>query len=222
MEINSKTTKAEMEAYIKELEAKIAASKKEEKESAATEETSKVSTSTVSAASATPVINVTVPTTDVTFVYLSNSMGYIKTANVELHMNIYGEEFTVTKSQFDEVAGKYRSWFERGVLAVSHKNIDIAVSKSLPTDVDMALTKEKLNSVGKMSASELEDLWNSLSNSNQKHCLVAHVKRKIIEKDPLYMNREKVDLFNRLTDGAFRREQDELSGRYKYYQTDMD
>lgn len=214
MEINSKTTKAEMEAYIKELEAKLKAD---------SGKTAAVATATTaSAQTATPVVNVTVPTNEVTFVYLSNSMGYIKTANVELHMSIYGEEFTVTKSQFDEIAGKYRSWFNRGVLAVSHKNIDIAVAKSLPTDIDNALTKEKLDSVGGMSAAEIENLWNSLTNSNQKHCLVAHVKRKIIDGDPVYMNREKVDVFNRLTDGAFRREQDELSGRYKYYQIDVD
>lgn len=160
------------------------------------------------------------PTTDVTLVHLSNSMGYIKTTNTEIHMNVYGEEFTLSKSQFDEVAGKYRHWFERGVLAVSYKNMDVAVAKGLPTDVDLALTKEKLNSVGSMSVSEIEDLWNSIT-LNQKHCLAAHVKRKIIDGDSAYKDRAKIDLFNRLTNGAFRREQDEASGRYTYYQTDM-
>lgn len=214
MDINSKTTKAEMEAYIKELEERLAAAKKTDTE---------VPTSTsvqTTAATTTPIINVTMPTTDVTLVHLSNSMGYIKTTNTEIHMNVYGEEFTLSKSQFDEVAGKYRHWFERGVLAVSYKNMDVAVAKGLPTDVDLALTKEKLNSVGSMSVSEIEDLWN-LITLNQKHCLAAHVKRKIIDGDPAYKDRAKIDLFNRLTNGAFRREQDEASGRYTYYQTDM-
>lgn len=214
MDINSKTTKAEMEAYIKELEERLAAAKKTDTE---------VPTSTpvqTTAATTTPIINVTMPTTDVTLVHLSNSMGYIKTTNTEIHMNVYGEEFTLSKSQFDEVAGKYRHWFERGVLAVSYKNMDVAVAKGLPTDVDLALTKEKLNSVGSMSVSEIEDLWNSIT-LNQKHCLAAHVKRKIIDGDSAYKDRAKIDLFNRLTNGAFRREQDEASGRYTYYQTDM-
>lgn len=214
MDINSKTTKAEMEAYIKELEERLAAAKKTDTE---------VSTSNpvqTTVATTTPIINVTMPTSDVTLVYLSNSMGYIKTANTEIHMNVYGEEFTLSKSQFDEVAGKYRRWFERGILAVSYKNMDVAVAKGLPTDVDLALTKEKLNSVGSMSVDEIENLWNSIT-LNQKHCLAAHVKRKIIDGDPAYKDRAKIDLFNRLTNGAFRREQDEASGRYTYYQTDM-
>lgn len=214
MDINSKTTKAEMEAYIKELEERLAAAKKTDTE---------VSTSNpvqTTVATTAPIINVTMPTSDVTLVYLSNSMGYIKTANTEIHMNVYGEEFTLSKSQFDEVAGKYRRWFERGILAVSYKNMDVAVAKGLPTDVDLALTKEKLNSVGSMSVDEIENLWNSIT-LNQKHCLAAHVKRKIIDGDPAYKDRAKIDLFNRLTNGAFRREQDEASGRYTYYQTDM-
>jgi hypothetical protein len=214
MDINSKTTKAEMEAYIKELEERLAAAKKTDTEVSAS---NSVQTTVATTA---PIINVTMPTSDVTLVYLSNSMGYIKTANTEIHMNVYGEEFTLSKSQFDEVAGKYRRWFERGILAVSYKNMDVAVAKGLPTDVDLALTKEKLNSVGSMSVNEIENLWNSIT-LNQKHCLAAHVKRKIIGGDPVYQDRAKIDLFNRLTNGAFRREQDEASGRYTYYQTDM-
>ena len=46
-------------------------------------------------------------------------------------------------------------------------------------------------------------------------------KKKFIENDPKYRNREKIDLFNRLTDGGFTREQDELSGRYKYSPIEM-
>lgn len=220
MDINSKTTKAEMEAYIKELEAKLTASNKTETVKADAPVVSTVQTVGATATASTPIINLTMPTTDVTLVYLSNSMGYIKTINTELHMNVYGEEFTLSKSQFDEVAGKYRRWFEKGILAVSYKNMDVAIAKGLPTDVDLALTKEKLNAVGRMSTSEIEDLWNSIT-LNQKHCLAAHVKRKIIDGDPDYTDRAKVDLLNRLTNGAFRREQDEASGRYTYYQTDM-
>ncbi len=214
MDINSKTTKAEMEAYIKELEAQLAAKADTATTTTATE------TPTVTTTVSTPIVNVTVPTNDVTIVYLSNSMGCIKTINTELYMNAYGEEFTLSKSQFDEIAGKYRRWFEDGRLAVSYKNIDVAVSKGLPTDVDLALTRDKLNSVGRMSVGEIEDLWNS-STKNQKLCITAHVKRMFIEGDAQYVNREKIDLFNRLTNGSFRREQDELSGRYKITPTEM-
>ncbi len=218
MDINSKTTKAELEAYIKELEAKLAENSSSEKKTAAV--AAAVPATTENQTFATPVVNVTVPTNDVTIVYLSNSMGYIKTISTELYMNSYGEEFTLSKSQFDEVAGKYRRWFEKGILAVSHKNMDVAVSKGLPTDADNVLTREKLEAIGTMSVSDIENLWNS-STLNQKHCITAHVKRKFIEGDARYANREKIDLFNRLADGSFRREQDELSGRYTINPTEM-
>ncbi len=220
MEINSKTTKAELEAYIKKLEAQLA---ENASLSTAKEETAAVAGATAAIENKTfmtPVVNVTVPTSDVTLVYLSNSEGYLKTISTELYMNSYGEEFTLSKSQFDEVAGKYRRWFERGILAVSHKNMDVAIAKGLPTDADTVLTRDKLNSIGTMSVGEIEDLWNA-STLNQKHCIAAHVKRRFIEGDGHYANREKIDLFNRLTDGSFRREQDELSGRYTINPTEM-
>lgn len=216
MNINSKTTKAELEAYIAKLEAELARKNSAEEEKA---ETAQV---VAEKPSIQPVVNVTIPTTDVVLVYTSESAGYIKTTNVELYCNVYGEEFTLTKGQFDEVAGKYRDWFQRGVLAVSSKNMDVAVAKGLPTDKDNVLTKEELNKLGKMSPEEIEELWNKFKLKEQKQSVVCYVKRKFIENDPAFRNRQIVDLFNRLTEGSFRREQDELDGRYKYRQIDVD
>ena len=66
-----------------------------------------------------------------------------------------------------------------------------------------------------MSVSQIENLWNSTTLPNHRLSIVTFVKRKFIEKDPAYYNREKIDLFNRLTEGGFTIEQDELSGRVK-------
>ena len=66
-----------------------------------------------------PSVNIVTPNTDVVLVYCSDSMGHLATAHVDLTFNHWGESFTLSRSQFDEVVGKYRHWFDDGILAVS-------------------------------------------------------------------------------------------------------
>ncbi len=163
-------------------------------------------------------LNVVTPNTDVVLVYCSDSLGHLSTAHVELDFNRWGEEFTLTRSQFDEVVGKYRSWFDQGILAVSgntEEGIKIAIAKGIKTDKEYYLDFAKLESIGRLSVPEIEDLWNKTTLPRHRESIITYVKRKFIENDPLYHNREKIDLFNRLTEGGFTREQDELSGRIK-------
>ena len=165
-----------------------------------------------------PSVNIVTPNTDVVLVYCSDSMGHLATAHVDLTFNHWGESFTLSRSQFDEVVGKYRHWFDDGILAVSgdtEDGIKVAAQKGIRTHTEFYLDAKKLNSIGKMSVSQIEDLWNNTTLPNHRISIVTFVKRKFIEKDPAYYNREKIDLFNRLTEGGFIREQDELSGRVK-------
>ena len=85
-------------------------------------------------AAAQPQVTITAPSTDVAVVYCSESLGCAKISNMELNFTRYGEEFLLPRAQFDELVGKYRSWFDRGVLAVSSKYADIAAAKQLPID----------------------------------------------------------------------------------------
>lgn len=205
---NKNITKAELEAKIAQLEALLAA-----KDNAAPQ----VTTAPVSA----PQVVITTPNTDVTVVYCSDSLGYAKVSNMELNFTRYGEKFTMPRYQFDELVGKYRSWFDRGVLAVSADNVDIAASKGVRTDKELQLTPDKLASVGKMTADQLEKLWNSITIDSHKEALVLYYKRNFIEGNAGFRDRAKVDLMNRLTNGGFDRESDELSGRYKISPTVM-
>ena len=158
---------------------------------------------------------------DVTIVYCSDSLGYAAINGLELHFTRYGEEFVISRSQFDQLVGKYRKWFNQGILTVSEKNIDVAAAKGLKTDKEVGLDSKTLFSIGNMSVTQLENLWNSLTLKSQKESVVSYIKRKFIEGDPKFMVRDKIDLLNRLTDGGFTREQDELSGRYKINPTVM-
>lgn len=208
MKINSKSTKAELEAYIAELEAKLNQNQKD-------------TPNEVPEVEERPRRARQKNDNEVTLVYCSDSLGYAKISNMEFHFTRFGEEFRIPRYQFDELVGKYRSWFDRGIFAVSSEDVDVAVSKGIPTVDDFALDSKKLNSIGTMSAADIEKMWSELTKIEHKRSLVTFVKRKFVEGDPKYRNREKIDLFNKLTDGAFDREQDELSGRYKIAQTDM-
>lgn len=199
-------TKAELEAEIAQLKALLAEQGKAQP---------------VQYTQAAPAVTFTVPNNDVTVVYCSNSLGRAAISNMELRFNRFGEEFILSRTQFDELVGKYRKWFDEGILAVSYKNLDIAAAKGLKTDKDYALDAKTLNSIGKLSLDELKDLWNGLTVPSHKQSIVSFYKEKFISGDPDYTDRAKVDLMNRLTNGAFVREQEELSGRYKIQATEM-
>ncbi len=198
-------TKAELEAYIAELEAKLNA-----KESVETD---------ASAAKAAPVVNPTTPaymyapSTDVVVVYTSHSMGHMEGKLFSLDASVYGEEFTLSRGQFDELVGKYRHWFMDGILAVSYKNVDVAAAKGLPTDKDIGLSVQELRSLGTMTPNEIEDLWNKVHLDSLHMSIVTYFKEKYLEGAPGFRDRARIDCLNRLTNGGFDSEAQALSGR---------
>lgn len=189
-----KAQKEENDAKIAELERKL-----EEKENAKP---------------ASP-IQVTVPGSgDVTVVYLSDSPGVInKVPNLELRCGTYGEEFTLPRAQFDQLVGLYRPWFNKGVLAVSRDNIDVAAKKGLRTQDEFSLKPAQLKRIGTMPISELRKLWDSCVNDNERMSIVTYYKRKFIEgKEPGFRDAERVLLMNTLTKQGLKREAIEISG----------
>lgn len=196
---------AELEAKIASLEALLAKAE------------SAISTLTSQATSnPQPVYNV--PTnTDVTLVYASVSPGYIfvEGAGLSLHCTRYGESFVLSRSQLDAVIGKYRHWFDQGILAVADKDYKVAAEKGVRTFGELSLSAQQLDKLGSMSSEDIEKLWNSVDHA-QKQGIVGYYKRKFIENAPGYRNRERVDTLNRLTGDGFTREIDELRNDYKY------
>jgi len=158
--------------------------------------------------------NNTTPTSkdDVTLVYMSESLGYIEAGNVKLNCTKFRESFTLNRYDFDAVVGKYRSWFDNGVLAVSAKDYQVAEAKGLRTEDSYFLTKEIMESIATCSASKLEDIWKKADTVEQRKSICEYYKAHFIDGDEKFRNREKVELLNRLTDGGFKREVKEMSG----------
>lgn len=153
------------------------------------------------------------PSTDVVVVYMSHSLGHMEGKLFSLDASIFGEEFTLSRGQFDELVGKYRRWFEDGRLAVSYKNIDVAAAKGLPTDRDNGLTVKELHSLGKMSVEQIEKLWEKAQIDSLRMSIVTYYKEKYLAGEPGYRDRARVDCLNRLTNGGFDPEAQALSGR---------
>lgn len=232
----NKTIMNEAEAEVKATATKASTTKQTTKESdlekqvAAMAEMIKMLqeqiNNTKSNAASQPNIIVTAPSTDVTLVYMSDSLGVVMVNNLVLNCTRFGEEFLLSRSDFDAVVGKYRDWFNRGVLAVSSKNLDVAAAKGLKTDKEYVVTEDKLNRLGTMSLTELEKLWNETNAEAEKINIVTSYKRKFIEnKEKGYRDRARVDLLNRLTDGGFNREALELSSldtKYRPIEIDWD
>lgn len=193
-------TKAELEARIAELE-KLLAEKSETP--VAVEQP---------AAAPTPIV-VATPSTDVEVVYTSHSLGHMEGKLFSLDASIYGERFMLSRSQFDELVGKYRSYFDAGILAVSAKYVDVAAAKGLPVDKDNGLSVEELRSMGKMTPEQIEKLWNKVGVENLKMSIVTYFKEKYLEGDPGFRDRTRIDCLNRLTNGGFDAEAQAVSGR---------
>lgn len=165
-----------------------------------------------SAPAAQPVYSAT--TSDVTLVYASTSPGYlfVEGSGLSLHCTKYGETFSLSRSQLDALVGKYRAWFEQGILALADKDSAVAAEKGVYTFSQLKLGTETLARLGSMSAGDLESLWNSLTMDSQKESLVLFYKQKFIEGAAGYKDRSKIDMLNRLTNNGFSRESIEASG----------
>lgn len=150
---------------------------------------------------------------EVTLVYMSDSLGIIdKVPGVSLSCTQYGEEFTLPRSQFDQIVGVYRKWFDDGILAVSSRNLDVAAAKGLRTDAEYAVKRSTLDKLATMSPAQITDLWNSCKSDAERLSIVTHYKRKFAEnKEPGYRDMQKVFTLNSLSNNGLQVEADEIS-----------
>lgn len=174
---------------------------------------------------ANPSINVTIPDTSVELVYMSNSLGHLETPskNVVLDFTKFGQRFSLTRAQMDEIIGTYSSWFDKGILAVSAKDADYASAKGVRTDAAYLIDAQKLDALGTMTPEAIEALWKDHSlTSAQRVAIVTSYKDHFIKDDKGYRDIGRVSMLNKLTDGGFKTEAGQLSdSQYQYRPLEM-
>ena len=127
---------------------------------------------------------------------------HIELSNLTIDMSAFGEERTLDRRQAEELAGKYRKFFDRGVIAFGSGSEHLASKFGLKSISDYSyVNKDFVKKLGTLSLVELENLYNKLSDGH-KQFVIEYFKRKILEKDPNFNNIHKIEMLNRVSDGA--------------------
>ena len=102
----------------------------------------------------------------------------------------------------EELAGKYRKFFDRGVIAFGSGSEYLASKFGLKSVNDYSyVNKDFVKKLGTLSLVELENLYNKLSDGH-KQFVIEYFKRKILEKDPNFNDIHKIEMLNRVSNGA--------------------
>ena len=114
----------------------------------------------------------------------------------------FGEQRTLDRRQAEELAGKYRSFFEKGIIAFGAGNEEFAERCGLKTTTDYRYcTPDFLQKLANASVAELEKIY-GLVDAGHKAFIVEYFQRKSIEGDPRFKDSVKLEALNRLSGNA--------------------
>lgn len=128
---------------------------------------------------------------------------HIKLSNLVINMTSFGEERTLTLSQFEELVGMYRNWFEQGIIAPGAGLENLASRYGLKTVKDYNISKEFITKLGVMNIYELEDFFTKLGEGH-KQFILEYWQRRVIAKDPHFKDIHKIEMLNRVSNGGLR------------------
>ena len=122
----------------------------------------------------------------------------------ELSLTRYGQKYTLTRRQFQELVNTRRAWFRKQYIVLDPKHIDLAIENDISVmDIN---SKEFINpkdiaTFGNMSDAEITAYYNKLSVSMKKS-FVNYFFNKCCEKDPQFYTVAKMNTLNMLIGGT--------------------
>lgn len=121
---------------------------------------------------------------------------------VILDFRTFGEEHTFTVQQAEELASKYRSWFDLGIFAFGADADDLAKRLNLRTVTQYSFAgSDFLSRLPELDLYQLKALWDKMGQGHREF-LIEYFKRKILEKVPAFDDIDKIELLNRLSNGG--------------------
>lgn len=121
---------------------------------------------------------------------------------VILDFRTFGEEHTFTVQQAEELASKYRSWFDLGIFAFGADADDLAKRLNLKTVTQYSFAgSDFLSRLPELDLYQLKALWDKMGQGHREF-LIEYFKRKILVKDPAFDDIDKIELLNRLSNGG--------------------
>lgn len=142
---------------------------------------------------------------------------HIELTNMTIDFHAFGEERTLDRRQAEELAGRYRRWFDKGIIAFGEGSEDLAKRFALKSVKEYDYMKSDfITKLGTLDVYKLEELYNKLGEGHKKF-VIEYFKRKIIEKKPAFNNIHKIEMLNRVSEGAMSdilldRQRDMLNG----------
>lgn len=135
---------------------------------------------------------------------------HIDLSNYSIDMAAFGETRTLTVQQFEELVGKYRSWFDRGIIAVGAGSEYYAKRNNLKMASESLINSDFIRKLGTMPMSDVQDIYEKVCDG-QKDFIVSYWKRKFIEKVPEFRDLRKLQILNGFTNNSFEYEILELT-----------
>ena len=126
---------------------------------------------------------------------------YIKLSNLEIILTEFGEERYLTLQQFEEMVGKYRRWFDSGMISLADGYDDIARRYGLKTARSYPMDSYFIANMGTLSMDDIEKMYDRLPLSG-KEFIISYWTRKVIEGDPNFKDRRKLEALDRISDGG--------------------
>ena len=134
---------------------------------------------------------------------LPGTTTHIHLSNRDLDFASFGATLTLDRRQAEELAGgTTKKFFDRGVIAFGEGSEELAKTLGVKSIRDYEfMGSDFVKRLGTMNVYELEDIYNKLCDGLRAF-IIEYFKRKILEKDPAFNDIHKIEVLNRLSDGA--------------------
>lgn len=134
---------------------------------------------------------------------LPGTTTHIHLSNRDLDFSSFGATLTLDRRQAEELAGgTTKKFFDRGVVAFGEGSEELAKTLGVKSIRDYEfMGSDFVKRLGTMNVYELEDIYNKLCDG-LRGFIIEYFKRKILENDPAFNDIHKIEVLNRLSDGA--------------------
>jgi hypothetical protein len=135
---------------------------------------------------------------------------YFKISHREFKFTKLGQRISISFLEFEEVINNHRRLFEQGLLTVSEKDNDIADFFDLPRFDKNALGIDVFKNIVNLSLKELEDIYNKVCDIHKSLIIAKWIRgywdfdSKRMGSDAGYNDHLKIELLNRLSNGAMK------------------
>lgn len=122
----------------------------------------------------------------------------------KLSLTRYGQKYTLTRRQFQELVNTKRAWFRKQYIVLDPKHIDLALENDIPvmdTSSNAFINPKDIATFGDMSDVEIKAYYDKLSDPMKKS-FVNYFFNKCCEKDPKFYTVAKMNTVNMLIGGT--------------------